>query len=69
MRRMRVRNTPAELKRYYRAEIAKLDGFERAGYAWAVMYRTATDEGYFYTNAQLAAIATGLNLGMTEGIR
>jgi hypothetical protein len=67
--RMGSRNrwTSASLRDLYRYRISHRDGSERLPFAYAVLSQMASDSNC--SRVQMRAVAEGLELGMTEGIR
>lgn len=59
--------TVDSLREHYRHKVSHIDGMDRHRYAYAVLSEIALRGGF--TPGQVKAIAEGLELGMTEGVR
>jgi hypothetical protein len=58
--------TPASLRDHFRFKISHIDGMDRDRYAYGVLSEAIVQK---FSGTQLRAIARGLALGMSEGVR
>ena len=61
------RLTVDSLREYYRHRVSTMDGMDRLSFAYGALSQVALKGGF--TPSQAKAIAEGLELGMTEGVR